>query len=261
MSNLSKLGLLHHFVLLLGFFSLNVVSTYAQSASDYFKEGNQAYASENYQDAIDAYTKVSELGMESAELYYNLGNANYKLNRIAPSIYNYERALELQPNDRDIKNNLAFAQKMTIDAITPLPQSTFKRWYISILNTFSVDGWAVLTVIFMLIFTASIIAYFFVYSTGRKRLFFISSFVALFIGVGALYLSFMAEKRIDKDRPAIVFSQEAEVKSEPKLSSDTAFVLHEGTRVMILKTDNDWQQILLADGQEGWIPTTDIKEL
>src|SRR5690554_7793015 len=61
----------------------------------------------------------------SAELYYNLGNAYYRLNQIGPSIYYYEKALQLAPNDADIKNNLAFAENARIDAIEPLPQSIF----------------------------------------------------------------------------------------------------------------------------------------
>lgn len=234
--------------------------SHAQTAEDYFKKGNEAYASENYQEAVDAYTQAREMGQESAALYYNLGNANYKLNRIAPSIYNFERALELDPGDDDIRNNLAFAQNMTIDAITPLPQNTFNRWYQSILNLLSLDGWAIATVVFLLVFALSFIAYFFVFATSNKRLFFIGAFIALFLGIGSLFLSFKTQERVDNDRPAIVFSQQAEVRAEPKLSSDLAFTLHEGTKVLILKSDNDWQQIRLADGKEGWIPHTDIKE-
>ena len=36
-------------------------------------------------------------GKESAEVYFNLGNAYYKLNRVAPAIYNYEKSLQLKP--------------------------------------------------------------------------------------------------------------------------------------------------------------------
>ncbi|MBT8318614.1 MAG: tetratricopeptide repeat protein, partial [Gramella sp.] len=52
-----------------------------------FEEANSAYQSGNYQDAVKAYEKILENGEVSAELYYNLGNAHYKLNNVAPSIY------------------------------------------------------------------------------------------------------------------------------------------------------------------------------
>ena len=81
-----------------------------------FSEANTLYNNGKYAEAIDKYESILDSDQHSAELYFNLGNANYKLNNIAPSIYYYEKALLLEPNDKDIQNNLAFAQNMTIDA-------------------------------------------------------------------------------------------------------------------------------------------------
>ena len=96
-----------------------VQNSFSQSPEQYFEAGNSEYAKNNFEAAIMNYKNVLESGYSSAAVYYNLGNANYKLNRIAPSVYNYEKALLLKPNDAEIKNNLQFAQNMTIDAITP----------------------------------------------------------------------------------------------------------------------------------------------
>ena len=232
----------------------------AQNANQDFKIGNKQYDQGNYQEAVNAYQKVLDQGQESAALYYNLANANYKLNRIAPAVYNYERAIKLKPNDADIKNNLDFAQRMTIDAITPLPQNTFDKWYNSILNLFTTNGWAILTVALILLFMVAFVAYYLIYGTLKKRIFFTTAFTSLGLGLLALFFAFRSEKRMNKDRPAIVFSAQAEVKAAPNLSSDDAFTLHEGTKVMVLSDDNEWKEIRLADGKEGWIPKTDIKE-
>ena len=232
----------------------------SQTADQYFENGSKAYAVGDYQQAIEAYDEVVAVGQESAALYYNLGNANYKLNRIAPSVYNYERALRLNPNDADIKNNLIFAQNMTIDAVTPLPQNTFTKWYNNTLNLLSLDGWAILAVILILVFMGSFIAYRFVYATVQKRLFFTTTSIALIFSLTALFFAFRSQMRIKNDRPAIVFSPSAEVRVEPRLSSDEAFVLHEGTKVLILSENDEWQEIRLVDGKEGWIPKTDVKE-
>ncbi|MBT8264093.1 MAG: tetratricopeptide repeat protein, partial [Muriicola sp.] len=86
-----------------------------------FENATTAYNKGNYEAAIQNYLEILENGEHSAILYYNLGNAYYKLNKIGPSIYYYEKALLLDPNDTEIKQNLAFAQNMTIDAIEPLP--------------------------------------------------------------------------------------------------------------------------------------------
>ena len=64
-----------------------------------------------------------------------------------------------------------------------------------------------------------------------------------------------------KDRPAIVFAQESKVKSEPNLRSEESFRLHEGTKVQVIETYNDWKKIELSDGKVGWISSVDIKML
>jgi uncharacterized protein YgiM (DUF1202 family) len=66
---------------------------------------------------------------------------------------------------------------------------------------------------------------------------------------------------IQKDKPAIVFTQEVEVKSEPNIRRTEVFRLHEGTKVQILDTVNNWMKINLADGKTGWIPNDDIMAL
>jgi tetratricopeptide (TPR) repeat protein len=63
-----------------------------------------------YEQAIDAYGSVLKTNQHSSELYFNLGNCYYKLNKVAP-IYSYEKALVLSPNDKEVLNNLKFAQK------------------------------------------------------------------------------------------------------------------------------------------------------
>ena len=63
------------------------------------------------------------------------------------------------------------------------------------------------------------------------------------------------------DKPAIVFAKESQIKSEPNLRSSEAFKLHEGTKVQILDTVNNWKRIRLADGKTGWIVSEDIKAL
>ena len=242
-------------------FCLFFTTVQGQTAEQFFKKGNTEYTAGNYPQAIEAYEKVIAAGQESAALYYNLGNANYKLNRIAPSIYNYERALRLKPNDAEIKNNLSFARNMTIDAIIPLPQNTFTKWYNTILNLLTIDGWALLAVISIVVFMGSFIAYRFVYSTAQKRLFFTTTCTALVVGLFALFFAFRAQTGMENDRLAIVFVPTAEVRTEPRLSSENAFTLHEGTKVGILSESDDWQEIRLADGKEGWIAKTEIKEL
>lgn len=109
--------------------------TSAQNIS-LFEQGNALYNDGNYEQAILKYENILENGEHSAELYFNLANAHYKLNHIAPSIYYYEKALQLAPNDKEIKNNAAFARNMTIDAIDSVPEVGLSNYIKKVTNTF-----------------------------------------------------------------------------------------------------------------------------
>jgi tetratricopeptide (TPR) repeat protein len=227
-----------------------------------FNKGNALYNAGKFQEAITVYESILDNKMHSAELYYNLANAYYKLNRIAPSIYYYEKALQISPNDADIKNNLTFAQNMTIDAIDEIPEVGFAKLIKNITNIFHYDTWAKISVSFVILFVILFLAYYFTYSTVKKRLSFISSFVVLIMALITLFFAFQKQAIDKKDKPAIVFSQESDVRVEPNLRSESAFKLHEGTKVQVLeKYNNAWTKIQIANGKTGWIASDNIKLL
>ena len=107
-----------------------------------FAQGNNLYNDGEFQEAINTFEKILDTEYHSAELYFNLANTYYKLNRIAPSVDYYEKALQLSPNDEDILNNVAFARNMTVDAIEVIPEMGFSKILKSATNAFSYDRWA-----------------------------------------------------------------------------------------------------------------------
>ncbi|WP_179344452.1 tetratricopeptide repeat protein [Winogradskyella ursingii] len=226
-----------------------------------FEEGNALYNQEKYSEAIEKYKAILNSGEHSADLYFNLGNAHYRLNNIAPSIYNYEKALQLAPHDEDIKNNLSFAQNMTIDAISDVPKVGFSRIFNNVVNMASRDSWAIIAIVGVVLFVLLFLLYHFSYSTSRKRFAFVTSILSLLIGCMALALAFQKEQLQKKDNPAIVFVQESRVMTDPNKSSEEVFRLHEGTKVQVLESYNDWKKIQISDNSSGWISAQDIKLL
>jgi len=226
-----------------------------------FDQGKELYKNGKYQQAINSWMQILENGQTSSELYFNIANAQYKLNQIGPSIYYYEKALQLSPNDSDIKTNLAFAENARIDAIEPLPQSVFTKWYNNIADIFTYDGWAILAVGFSIVFVTLFLLYYFSYTEKRKRLLFATSILSILLLLGAVTMAFLTYGDYSKNQPAIIFASQIEVKSEPSMGSSSAFVLHEGTKVQILAQDGNWFRISLADGKDGWIPASDLKQL
>lgn len=234
--------------------------TFAQNEA-LFEQGNALYNDGNYEQAIEKYETIIDNGKHSAELYFNLGNAHYKLNHIAPSIYYYEKSLQLKPNDKEIKNNITFARNMTIDAVDAIPEVGFSKFVNNMSRSMTFERWAFVSIGFMALFVILFLTYYFTYASGKKRLAFIGSMASLVLAGLALSFAFHNYDLVETDQPAIVFAQESLVKSEPNLRSTESFKLHEGTKVQILDTVNNWKKIRLADGKTGWILNEDIKAL
>jgi hypothetical protein len=226
-----------------------------------FEQGKTFFKAENYVEAINSWMKILDNKQHSAAVYYNLGNAHYQLNKIGPSIYYYEKALQLAPNDSDIKNNLAFAQNATVDDIEPIPKTIFFKWYQSLSGVLTFDGWAICVVVFSMSFVLFFLLYYFSFSEGKKRFFFVSSLFALLFLLVSLSMSISTHTDSVRNQPAIIFSESIEVKSAPNLGSEESFELHEGTKVQITSRDVDWVRIEIANGKDGWIPVSDLKEL
>ncbi|MBP6558566.1 MAG: tetratricopeptide repeat protein [Flavobacterium sp.] len=226
-----------------------------------FEQGNQYYQKENYQAAITSFESILNSGKESAEVYFNLGNAYYKLHQVAPAIYNYEKALLLSPNDEEIKTNLDFARKMTIDDIKVIPKVGFQKLLSDFTSKYYYDTWAWIAVAFAFLFLAFFAGYYFSQKTVLKRIFFFGMFVWL-LGIGLAAASGFYEKnRLDSEKPAIIFAETTPLKNEPKISSQDATVLHEGTKVYILESIANWKKVELTDETKGWIEDSAVKEI
>ncbi|MGV3697809.1 tetratricopeptide repeat protein [Flavobacterium sp.] len=234
---------------------------YAIEYDNPFVEGNQLYAAEKYELAIQKYESVVNSGKQSAELYFNLANSYYKLHKVAPAIYNYEKALLLSPNDSEIQTNLEFARKMTIDDIKVIPKVGFNKLLSDITSRYYYDTWAWIAVGFAFLFLLFFIGYYFSQKTVLKRIFFIGMFVWLMGIVLSTASGFYEKNRNENERPAIIFAENTPLKSEPKSGSTDTTILHEGTKVYILESIANWKKVELTDETTGWIAESAIKEI
>ena len=234
--------------------------SFSQNAT-LFDEGNTLYNKGDYAQAIDKYETILQSEEHSAELYFNLANAHYKLSNTAPAIYYYEKALLLKPNDKEILNNLSFAQNMTIDAIDKVPEVGFSRLFKNLISLTSSDTWSIISIVGIVIFVVLFLLYHFARATTQKRIAFIVSLLSLFLGVFSLFMAFQKVQLDKKNNPAIVFVQETRVKSDPNKTSEELFRLHEGTKVQILDSYNEWYKIEIADKTTGWLPKESLKAI
>ena len=226
-----------------------------------FEKANKAYADGNYEEAVKDYESILDKGEASVSLYYNLANAHYKLNHIAPSIYYYEKALQLAPNDADVKNNIQFARNMAMDDIENVDRRGISKTIDSLIATFSFNTWGMIAIAFMVVFVILFLFYYYGRSTLSKRIFFITSMISILFCIASVVFAFTQQSIQLDNNYAIVFSEEAGVRSEPNLRGEPAFVLHEGTKTKLLEDYQEWYKIEIADGKQGWMLKENLKEL
>lgn len=252
-----------YFTLSVLFFSLiGTISLQGQASMEsLFKEGNTAYNEGDYKKAIALYEQTLKLGQHSAALYFNLGSAYYRVNNVAESIYYFEKAELLAPEDEDIQINSAFAKNMTIDAIEFLPESQLAQFQKKVFKSLSFSTWTILTVALLWIFVILFLGYIFFRSAFLKRTFFFTSLVVLLLFVGSFLVTFTINQKQKNTEYAIIFSDQIDIWSEPNQQGDLLFTLHEGTKVQVLDDLDEWQKIRIANGSEGWIRNARIRKL
>ena len=243
--------------LLVVLFSFNGIAQNSQL----FETANKAYGAGNYEEAIEKYEQILANGETSAAVHFNLGNSYYKTNSIASSIYHYEKALQLEPGDEDVVNNLSFARNMTIDALGQEENKGFYGIFETSTSAFSASGWGWAAVFCMFVFVVFFLVYYFNHKTIVKRLLFIGSMFFLILAIASAVIGFTKQGLQEDKNYAIVFSEEVEVKTEPSPVSEEAFILHEGAKVKITEDFQGWVEIELPNGSAGWMDEKDLRRL
>lgn len=238
---------------------LTGIAVFAQDAL--MEKGNEHYTAGEYAEAIAAYNEILNSNKESASLYYNLGNAYYKNGEYTQAILNYERAKLLDPNDEDIQFNLDLANQHIVDAIDPLPQVFFVRWWNSITNKLSVDQWARVSVISFILFLFLAGLFFFSRSGLLKRLSFWAGILIIVISIFSFNFAARHKKRMNEHNFAIVTQASVTVKSSPSDSGTDLFLIHEGLKVEVKDQLSGWMEIRLSDGNQGWLPASSIEKI
>jgi len=224
-----------------------------------FEKANEKYLNGDYRGAIELYKKILKEGYESDRVYYNLGNAYYRVGELGRAILFYEKALKLNPGDENVRFNLRLANLRIKDRVSVPPPFFLVRFYRVVKNLLSSRGWALVfasTVLFISVIMAIIIL-----SPGKaglKRV--IKIVLVVLIVLGMFELVFLIDKYRDEEvkNYGIVVVPSLKCLSAPQEGSTVLFIMHEGIKVRILDKELDWFKIELPDGKQGWVKNESI---
>ena len=222
--------------------------------------GTAAYSDGDWATAAKAWSDIRALGLESPQLYYNLGNACFKQDDLAHAILNYERALKLDPSYSDARFNLEFAEGLVQDKIEAVPEFFLSIWARKLCWLLPSDVWAALFLVLLAATLGCTLLFLLGRSVAARKGGFIAGIVALVLTVLCLLFAFWQRNDYRKADSAIITRAVTTVQSSPgRDSAKDLFVLHEGTKVKLLDAVGDWRNIELADGRQGWLPDSDLE--
>lgn len=256
-SNFSKAMVLLPVLLLCG----NIYASEAVDVRDsLWNTGVEAYSAGSWDKAIASWGTLAGTKVESAALYYNIGNSYFKSGDYPKAILNYERALKIDPSNSDARYNLELANAHIQDKIDEVPEFILVTWVKSLSYILSSNSWAVISLLFLAVCLAMVLLFVLGGSITLRKTGFYTGIASLLLCIASFAFAMSQKKDYIKSDMAIIMSPVTSVKSSP--SSESAkdlFVLHEGTRVKVIDNVGNWSNIELADGRQGWMPSGEME--
>lgn len=234
-------------------FVANVLSGQADLDSLYLKAG-KAYEAGKFEQSLEFYDTILQKGFESPDLYYNMGNAAFRSNKLGYSILYYEKALKLDPSFEEAKKNLGYVSVYKEDQLEKVPELFLKTWIQMLFRLFSLSTWSILAIVLFAFMLSGSLIYIFSRRMVWKKIGFFSALATLLLFILSLSATIDLNAEIQNPDTAVIISPSIVVKSSPSMSGTDLFILHEGSIVRFDDAVGEWIEVSISDGRIGWIP-------
>jgi tetratricopeptide (TPR) repeat protein len=232
--------------------AVSAASSFAQAEGD-FTKANQEYAEGHFKEAISGYEALVRAGQWSANLFYDLGNAYFRVGDFGRAILNYERAIALERHHPEATANLQIARDEA--HALELQQSLPERYLqFASINEFSIAAaiafWLAVLEIVMLIF-----------ARRRSAPLIATLIFCLLVSAVAVYAVYTLERGSNGSALAIVTGKNVQARLATADTANSVLALPPGTEVKILSTRGDWIYAALPNNLRGWIPAKDARQV
>ncbi len=220
-----------------------------------FSGANALYEKGEYDKAIAEYEKIVEMGFESGNLYYNIGNCYFKNGRLGKAILNYEKAERLIPRDKDLESNYKYANSMVKYNMPEAGKICIVRFADKFSGEFTINELTILMSIIYVLIVLVVIAYV-IFKTHKRNF---NAAVSILILIFALCCFSFHAKLFRLNREAVIIKENASAKFEPFDRATTHFKIYEGMKVYVLSSKSSWYKIRRPDGKTGWVKKESIE--
>lgn len=226
---------------------------------DIFQTGVKYYQEDNYDDAIKMFSKIEKSGIESAALYYNLGNAYFKSGDLGRAVLYYHRAKRLGPGDADIINNLQFASQFSEVQMVGVQLNPIEAFLKKTVGSYQLSALGWLSSLFFISFLILLIVKFGLqYDFTGIHAVIISVLCLTIFAVGLTTFKY----RVDYlDRRAVILAPDAPVYSGPSSNTELELQGAPGLVVELLQESGEFYNVLLENKRRGWIKKDLVAEI
>jgi len=228
-------------ILILGFF---VSPVRAQDAQ--FANANQEYAQGYFKEAVDGYNQLVRSGHRTANLFYDLGNAYFRMEDPGHAILNYERALALDRHHPEADANLRIVRDET--RALELTPSSVERY----LQFATADQLAIASAVALWVGIFCIVAV--IFSRRRSVALIALSIFLLLIAAAGIVALYELDNGSNGRALAIVTARGVEARLATADNANSVLALPPGSEIKILSTRGDWVYAALPNNLRGWIP-------
>jgi hypothetical protein len=232
----------------------------AQTPEDIFKRGNAAYEQGRYEAAAEAYRSLLRYEIHDPVVEYNLGNAEFRLGNLGQAILHYERAKRLDPVEPDIRANLEFARSLCFDRVEAPQQAAVIGWMHAAQNRLGPDrqAWMALATLWIVV---ALVAWCFSRPGGWSAAhgWILAGLVLVLVVLVSSWYATVG--RLDRDSTAVVLDDVVEVLAGPGINNPALFTVHEGLTLEIRAEREEWLQVSLPNGLNGWIAKESVAKV
>ena len=240
------------------FFISNLVSAY--NIDEAFQRANLLMKQEKYIDAVKAYESILNDGTILCEVFYNLGNAYYRLDSLGFAVWAYSKANLISPRNEDVIYNLNFVNSKLLGEIKLPNKFFFQVFYKRIKDSFT---------FIECLFIGSLLTMILVLFNFIRNNILVHKLSLTYIYIGLLSLVFLINiLTLDKftslkKKEAIIVHKSTNLFSEPfSLGGTVLLVVNEGERLEIIEKKGEWSQVRINfNSEKGWVQNKSYFEL
>ena len=252
--------------ILCSFIVFAVFTSYAQSLTE---QAAAAYNKDDFNQALELYLEASQQEGTSSELFYNIGNTYYKLDKKGKAILYYERALLLDPNNSNARDNLDYVRSKS-SMTTDIGATYWKDSIDNMVCSQTATAWGVLAVVSFLAFIVLLFVCIFGDAVILRKIGFFGGGIMLIVTILANICAFHVKSKVEAHDQAVVVIPSATLSTsprQPKDKTEEAFMLNEGTKVTVIDSvtnvvsgsNEKWYDVRANETSRAWIAASAIE--